>query len=122
MGIVLICLLVQVIVITIIVVILKIALDKKLIELAMRQLEFLKADNAPGAATRISIISCPALATPYKDQMTQIIKKQCGASTIVDFLVDKKIMGGVVIKRGEQVIDCSVKNRLQQAFGGKAAS
>ena len=117
MGVLLTVILAQIIVITIIVIILKTTLDRRLMEMAIRQLALLKNEKE---IDRVNIVSHLLLAKKYRDQMTQIIKKQFGDAAMVDFLVDVKIWGGLVIKSGEKIIDCSLKNRLQQAFGGKS--
>ncbi len=119
MGILLIVVLAQIVVIVIIVIILKTLLDRKLIELAIRHLAFGKIEKESAVIKHLRVVSFPSLNQTHQEQIAQAIKKQFGSADNVNFSVDSRIMGGIIIKVNEKIIDCSLRNRLQEAFGRK---
>ena len=49
-----------------------------------------------------------------KKQLVQKLEKMSGNKVIVDYSIDKKLLGGMVVYMDDKVIDGSVKRRLQE--------
>jgi len=107
-------LVVQAVLIAIIIFVLKRTLDKKLIEAAVIRLEGL--DHLPDAG-RVKVRSHRKVKSLYKERIEKAILKNFRAGTAAVFEIDRSLMGGVIIDAGGESIDCSLRDRLRQAFG-----
>ena len=94
---------------------LKKKLDGILIESAIKQLEYLGAEKKSGIKS-VAAVTHKNLDLKNQEQLKRTVAKQLGATTVLSFQIDKSLMGGVVLKLGNQVIDCSLRDRLQQAW------
>lgn len=85
---------------------------------ARRLSEILEELSAMAARSRNSVIAEVRSATPLDaDQRTQLaeaLAKNTGKKIELKVLVDPSLIGGVVAKVGDTVIDGSVKRRLEQ--------
>jgi len=60
------------------------------------------------------VISSAALNSSEIEKIHQFLKKKLGKDFAIDLEVDKALMGGIKIKVGDQIIDLSLNNRLNQ--------
>ncbi len=95
--------------------VLKGVLDKTLIELAVRHIEVWKFAEAKGI-DRILVVTHKPLKKDYVERVQKALAKNFSSQVTADFQVQKRLLGGAVIHVGEQILDCSLKDRLAQAF------
>ena len=60
------------------------------------------------------ITSSTALNSSEIEKIHQFLKKKLGKDFVIDLEVDKTLMGGIKIEVGDQIIDLSLNNRLNQ--------
>lgn len=63
---------------------------------------------------RIEVASALPLSDEEAEQLAQRLKKRFGREVELDVEVDESLIGGAVIRAGDQVIDGSVRGRLEQ--------
>ena len=105
----------QAVAIFFVVFVLKVVLNNMLIDLAVRHIEVWKFSEAKGI-DRILILSHKPLKKTYVDRIKCSTQKTFSPNVFVDFQIQKSIWGGAVIRVGDQEIDCSLKDRFQQAI------
>lgn len=98
-----------------IVLVLRVVLNKMLIEMAVRHIEFWKMSEAK-ELDRILILTHKSLKKIYIDRIKRAGMKIFSQNVVVDFQIQKSLLGGMVIHAGDQVIDCSLKDRLAKAI------
>jgi F-type H+-transporting ATPase subunit delta len=76
------------------------------------QYEQLKARHQ--GYVKVEIISTYAVKPPQQQEIEAILRKRLGRAVNVNITIDRSLMGGWLIKVGDQVIDLSVKGRLRQ--------
>lgn len=69
-------------------------------------------DEAQGVV-RGELITAYALNDGRKDELKQRLEKQVGAKLVLDFETDESILGGVMLKIGDKVLDASLNAQLQ---------
>lgn len=104
----------QLFMIAVIVFVLKKTLDKKLIDAAVVRLEGL--DHLPDVR-QIRVRSHRTVKPVYRERIARAVLKNFNAGAEAGFEVDRSLMGGMIITVGEESIDCSLRDRLRQAFG-----
>lgn len=62
----------------------------------------------------VSVRTAMALSKTDQDQLAEALEKTLNKKVRLEVEQDKKLIGGVVIKAGDKVIDGSVRGRLQQ--------
>ncbi len=68
---------------------------------------------ARGAGPREALVtSAVPLDQQQQHTITQALRKKYGAALAVNFEVDPAILGGLIIRVGDQVLDDSVRSRL----------
>ena len=75
---------------------------------------YMKKYKAANRIRTVQIISAAALDQSEKDTLVQKLEKKTGCTVQPEFFQDESILGGLVIKIGDQVLDGSLKNRLAQ--------
>jgi len=105
----------QIIAIVFVMFVLKIVLDKMLIDLAVQHVEVWKMSEAK-EIDRILILTAKSLKQAYVERIKKATAKSFASNVVVDFQIQKSILGGAIIRVGEQIIDCSLKDRLQKAM------
>ena len=108
----------QIIVASIIIFVLKRTLDNMLIDLAMRHFDlWLQRHQAHGKhGCEIILISHKPLKTIYKEKILKIIARHSSERLEPVFQLDKSILGGLIIKGDAEILDFSLKVRLKEAF------
>ena len=104
----------QLVVCAIVVFILKKILDNILIDSAIRQLELCN-QGKKSSIDALTVISYQNLNTKNQERITRAALKQFGETAKPAFTIDRSLLGGMVIKVGSRIIDCSLKDRLRQA-------
>jgi F0F1-type ATP synthase delta subunit len=104
----------QLIIAAIVVFVLKKKLDQILIDLAVRQAEVTESQRKAGAQV-VTVVTHKSLIAKDQDPISRRLVKSFRTPVTVSFLSDPSIMGGVIIKFGNEVIDCSLRERLRQA-------
>jgi len=108
--------LLQVVVFSLIIFILKMILDKKLIESAINEFRVWEQERRNVSSSTILVISYKPLKKKYKLKILKIALDYFGEGVQPSFKIDKALHGGLVIHIGEAMIECSLKDRLSQAF------
>jgi F-type H+-transporting ATPase subunit delta len=60
------------------------------------------------------VISAVALERPQQDAIIKQLREKYGPSLDVRFVVDESILGGLIVRVGDRVLDTSVRSRLAQ--------
>ena len=102
----------QIAVAAIVIFFLKKKLDNILIDLAIRQLELYRGEKAIKVAT---VVTHKNLNPQYQEHLRRIVAKQLGESAVLSYQTDKSLLGGIIIKLGDQIMDYSLRDRLRQA-------
>ncbi len=106
----------QIIVIAIIVVILKKILDRMLIDLAISLFEYNASGQSPSGP--ITITTHKRLKSKYQAAIVKAAQKHSWPLDQIQYKIDKKIYGGMIIRTDKRIFDCSLKDRLRQALPG----
>lgn len=104
----------QLVVIAIIVFILKQVLDNMLIDLSVSLFEVWRPEQK--FSEPVYIISHRRLKDKYRSRLDKAAGRHSIETTRLQYQIDKKILGGIIIKAGHKLIDCSLKDRLRQAL------
>jgi F-type H+-transporting ATPase subunit delta len=62
----------------------------------------------------VEVISAYSLSKEAKHDLTTTLEKTLGKKTHMNVTVDKSLIGGVLVRAGDKVIDGSIRGRLQQ--------
>jgi len=81
-----------------------------------RQYQTLKAEQE-GYVT-VEVISTYALNPQHKQQISDALKARLGKEIVVNATIDRDLLGGWLIRIGNQVLDLTVRGRLQQLTAG----
>jgi F-type H+-transporting ATPase subunit delta len=76
------------------------------------QYEQLKAEHQ--GYIKVDIISAYSLNQSQEQEIEVSLNKRLGKSVDINIIVDKSLLGGFLIRAGDEVIDVSVKGRLEQ--------
>ncbi len=94
-------------------------LNNMLADMAVRYIELWRTneeDEEPPVRL-IHVISHRPLKPAYHERIRKALRKNFPSDLKIDFTQDAKILGGVVIRMDEKVMDCSLRDRIQRAFG-----
>ena len=61
---------------------------------------------------RVSVFSADKLAKTNIERLRSALGEQYGKTVLIDTQVDESLIGGVLLKIGDQVADATIKNRL----------
>ena len=62
----------------------------------------------------VEVVSAYAVNPQVKQIISEAMKKRLGCEVVLETRVDRSLIGGVVIRAGDLVIDASLKGRLRQ--------
>lgn len=68
--------------------------------------------------SQVTVESAIALSAREQTSLTEILKSKYGVKSAVNFTVNPKLLGGLRIVIGDQVLDTSVLARLNDVYGG----
>jgi F-type H+-transporting ATPase subunit delta len=77
-----------------------------------RLFEALKADDE--GYVEVEVLSAYALSKEAKHDLTTTLEKTLGKKIHMNVTVEKSLIGGVLVRAGDRVIDGSIRGRLQQ--------
>lgn len=77
-----------------------------------RQFEALKAEHE--GYISVDLISTYAVKAQQKQQVAQALKERFGKDVEIEASIDRSLLGGWIIRAGDQVLDLSIRGRLQQ--------
>jgi F-type H+-transporting ATPase subunit delta len=60
------------------------------------------------------IVSSHHLSEPVRSEISQWLKSQTGRTATLSETIDEQILGGVIIKYGDTIIDASLRNELKK--------
>jgi F-type H+-transporting ATPase subunit delta len=63
---------------------------------------------------KVEVISTHAIDSDQQEELENVLKARFGKDVEVNVTIDEALIGGWVIRAGDQVIDMSIKGRLQQ--------
>ena len=106
----------QIAVAALVVFLLKGKLDDILIESAVRQLEILSSEKKSSVKV-ITAVTSKNLSSANQERLKKAIVKQFGEAAMLSLQIDQSLLGGIIIKLGSDLIDCSLRTRLRQARG-----
>lgn len=105
---------VQLVIAAIVVFVLRGNLNNLLVEMAMKQFELrIRDKSAPIPA--VTVISHKGLHEEIRGTIIKETSKNCGETVKPVFQVDKSLLGGIIMKIGSNIIDCSLRDRLHRA-------
>jgi len=78
----------------------------------VEQYETLRAEHE--GFIRVELISTYAVKSPQKEEVEAALKKRFGKEINLMITIDRKLLGGWIIRVGDQVLDLSARGRLQQ--------
>ena len=107
----------QVLVIGFIAIILKGVLNNMLLDLAVRHIDVWKLSETENV-DRIVVYTHKVLKQSRMDEFNKVSQRVFSSAIALDFRVQKFILGGAIVHVGKKIIDCSLKDRLKQAFRG----
>ena len=61
----------------------------------------------------VEVMTAYALSKEAKNSFTETLEKTLGKKILMNVAVDKSLIGGVLVRAGDRVIDGSIKGRLQ---------
>jgi F-type H+-transporting ATPase subunit delta len=88
------------------------AQNRRLGELGAIIKAFRQLAAAHRGETTAEVVSAHPLSTAQLDALTQQLRTRIGRDVAVDHSVDPSLLGGLVVKIGSQMIDSSIKTRL----------
>ena len=74
--------------------------------------QFLKQVEKLNNIIRVSVISPYKISDDLKDQISNLVNEISGAESVIEEKIDSELIGGVVIRLGDTVIDGSIKNKV----------
>ncbi|NOY15013.1 MAG: ATP synthase F1 subunit delta [bacterium] len=77
-------------------------------------IDLLKAKYNNTPIHQIFVITSAPLTDQQKKQLAQVIQQNLGQDKQIIFKVDKDLLGGLVIKYQDKIIDLSLKGRLHK--------
>ena len=63
---------------------------------------------------RVSVTSPYKISHDLKDQISNLVNEISGSESVIEERIDSELIGGVVIRLGDTVIDGSIKNKVKQ--------
>ncbi|MBF0249728.1 MAG: F0F1 ATP synthase subunit delta [Alphaproteobacteria bacterium] len=91
-----------------------VAQNRRLIALDLMIKAYLAELSRQRGETSAQVISAKTLSDAQLKAVTDVLKKVAGTQVAVDADVDESLLGGMVVKVGSQMIDTSIKTKLQQ--------
>jgi F-type H+-transporting ATPase subunit delta len=70
-------------------------------------------DAAEGRVRGVATTAIP-LEEPQRQQLARDLSRRLGQDVRLEYQVDKNILGGLVLRLGDRLIDASLRSRLQQ--------
>ena len=70
--------------------------------------------NTTNDAKLFNVISAYQLSEPEKEQIVSDLENQYNKAVSIDTAVDKDLVGGVIVKDGDKVIDMSIKAQVDE--------
>jgi len=92
------------------------ALNRMLVDSAIRQFDFWRAENNT-TGQRLQFISHQKIAPEFMPRIQRGAVKFLAAGAAPEFILDRKLLGGMIVKAGDKIFDCSLRDRLNQVFG-----
>lgn len=78
------------------------------------QQEFLRLKAKHEGYVQVEVISTYAVKAPQKQQIIDALKARLGKEIELNVSVDRKLLGGWLIRIGDQVLDLTARGRLEQ--------
>ena len=76
--------------------------------------EYLRLKSAHEGRVQVEVISTYAVKPPQKQQITEALKARLGKEVELNVSIDRKLLGGWLIRIGDQVLDLTARGRLEQ--------
>ena len=108
----------QFIVIVFIIFILNVVLNKMLVDIAIKHLEVWRLSEGSDINQVVFVTHKPMTKTLVQ-RIHRAAKKNFSPTVLLDFQVQRSILGGAIVHVGDRIFDCSLKDRLSQAMGMK---
>jgi F-type H+-transporting ATPase subunit delta len=83
----------------------------RLVPTIAKLFEAFKADDE--GYLEVEVLTAYALSKEAKQEFTATLEKNLGKKIHMNVAVDKSLIGGVLVRAGDKVIDVSIKGRLQ---------
>ena len=75
--------------------------------------EFINMANAARNMVEAEVISVQELSEAHKKELAQVLNRLAGKEVSPEYKVDSSLLGGMVVRIGDKVIDGSVRNKLK---------
>ena len=83
-------------------------------ELPRLAAEFRRLDDQRQSITRATVISASPLTSDEVGALTERLEQSAGGRVALDTEVDPRLLGGLVVRLGDRLIDGSVRSRLER--------
>ena len=83
-------------------------------ELPRLAAEFRRLDDQQQSITRATVISASPLTSDEVSALTERLEQSAGGRVALDTEVDPSLLGGLVVRLGDRLIDGSVRSRLER--------
>ncbi len=97
-------------------------LNAMLSDMAVRYIELWhpNEDEDEPAVRSVHVISHRALKAVYQERIRKAVSRNFPSDIQMSFSQDPKILGGVIVRMDERVMDCSLRDRIRRAFGASS--
>jgi F-type H+-transporting ATPase subunit delta len=76
--------------------------------------EFRRLDDARQGVTNATAVSAADLTRDEIQQLTERLEQQMGGRVVLDVEVDPSLLGGIIVRVGDRLMDGSVRGRLER--------
>ena len=90
-------------------------LNRNLVEMGVIRLENWQFERRDVKVSKVDVLTSKSLAQAFQTRIQEAVAKYFGPNTPITFNVSKDLLGGIVIKMDQEMIDCSTRNRLVES-------
>lgn len=109
--------LLQAMIAIVVLVVLWLLLEKELVTLAIEQLMQLDPGEARDER-EVTILAAKKIPVDFENRLRAVIKDKFPQAQVI-VIINKEILGGVVVQAGKVLIDSSLVNKLKRMWGGQ---
>jgi len=95
--------------------VLKAVLNQTLIDLGIRYLEVYQPSESQKKVEKIRIVSHQPLKQAVVDRLRRVVSKNFSSSVVLEWNVEKKMWGGLMVYINDQPANFSLKDRVKRA-------
>ncbi|HSV42935.1 MAG TPA: F0F1 ATP synthase subunit delta [Candidatus Bathyarchaeia archaeon] len=105
----------QSVVAIIVIAVLRVILNRMLLDLAVRHIESWNFSDAK-KVKRVIIFSHKPLNVVYRNRVQKVVDRNFSSDVVLEFKVERSLWGGAVVAVDDGLFDCSLKDRWHRAL------